>query len=78
MFAKQKFIQLKTKTMWAIREKEADRYDCIYLQTMRQLNGKLILGFYDLQNAFRFPDEAIAQAVLKFLNRDNLEVTCIE
>ena len=40
--------------------------------------SELELYFGPTYSAFRFPDEQTAQAVLKFLNRDNLEVTCIE
>jgi len=50
-----------------------------YLVAMVRMPTKdLELSFGPTYRAFRFPDEQTAQAVLKFLNRDNLEVTCIE
>lgn len=39
--------------------------------------SEMELYFGPTYSAFRFPDEQTAQAVLKFLNRDNLEVACI-
>lgn len=50
-----------------------------YLVAMVRMPTKdLELSFGPTYRAFRFPDEQAAQAVLKFLNRDNLEVVCID
>lgn len=40
--------------------------------------SELEFYFGPTYSAFRFPDENTAFAVLAFLNRENLEVTCIE
>jgi len=49
-----------------------------YLQYIySEANGNIQLEYNREAYAFRFPDEQTAQAVLKFLNRDNLEVACI-
>ena len=65
---------LKLKLMWVIKTKDIDTY----LESMyKSSNGNIHLSFMRKPNAFRFPDEQTAQAVLKFLNRDNLEVACI-
>ena len=61
--------------MWVIKTKDIDTY----LESMyKSSDGHIHLSFMRKPNAFRFPDEQTAQAVLKFINRDNLEVTCIE
>ena len=63
--------------MWVIKEKFYEN-QC-YVGGMNELpSGRVCPVFYDRVSAFRFPDEQTAQAVLKFLNRDNLEVICIE
>ena len=49
-----------------------------FLRSVQADCGKLILYFHYEQFAFRFPDENTAFAVMAFLNRDNLEVTCLE
>lgn len=50
-----------------------------YLERMEEEEDGLHVYFHAFDtHAFRFPDEATAQAVLKFLNRDNLEVVCID
>jgi len=50
-----------------------------YLQYIySEANGNIQLEYNREAYAFRFPDEQTAQAVLKFLNQPNLEVTCIE
>ena len=58
--------------MWVIKQQG------MYLWAMYTSGGVCTPVFHHLPNAFRFPDEQTAQAVLKFLNRDNLEVVCIE
>lgn len=63
--------------MWVIKKKFYEN-QC-YLGGMNELpSGRIVPVFYDLVSAFRFPDENTAFAVLASLNRDNLEVTCIE
>lgn len=64
----------KFKTMWVIKTK-----DDIYLESMyKSEDGHIHLSFMFEPNAFRFPDENTAFAVLAFLDCDNLGVTCIE
>lgn len=61
--------------MWVIKTKDIDTYlESMYVSTNKEIH----LSFMRKPNAFRFPDENTAFAVLAFLNRDNLEVTCIE
>ena len=61
--------------MWVIKNKDTNDYlESMYMYP----NGAIDLSFMRSVRAFRFPDEHTAQAVLKFINRDNLEVTCIE
>lgn len=62
--------------MWVIKYRSSS---LLYLERMISYpDGGNALNFGEINKAFRFPDEATAQAVLKFLNRDNLEVVCID
>ncbi len=65
--------------MWVIKEKFNYSDNGNYFSSMKKLpSGRIAFVFYDSIYAFRFPDEQTAQAVLKFLNRDNLEVVSID
>lgn len=63
--------------MWAIKATDLGMYGFLQYMYVNKKN-ELILEFHKDAYAFRFPDEQTAQAVLKFLNRDNLEVVCID
>ena len=64
--------------MWVIQRKNDNETTRFFRSMEHGVLKKPVLYFHYEQYAFRFPDEQTAQAVLKFLNRDNLEVTCIE
>ena len=65
--------------MWVIKHTNPSLGDFCYLHSVyTESIGVQQLAYHNFASAFRFPDEQTAQAVLKFLNRDNLEVTCIE
>ena len=66
-----------SQTMWVIKHTNPSLGHHCYLFSMFTDPSGFSLAYNTIANAFRFPDEATAQAVLKFLNRENLEVVCI-
>ena len=70
-------LRLKFKFMWVIKHNGFLWAE--YLERMEEQEDGMHIYFNAFgTHAFRFPDEQTAQAVLKFLNRDNLEVVCID
>lgn len=70
---------IKFKTMWVIKSFKGDTNDW-FMQSMYTFSDGSMMPQFDPceSHAFRFPDENTAFAVMAFLNRDNLEVTCLE